>query len=100
MSIIDLAYYKRHLNITDDADNALITGKAATAEAFVGSYIGKPLSEFPPEELPDPIFEACLQLCAHLFENREAAIVGNGLQLTENSPGVFDLLAPYREYVF
>ncbi|CAJ0861987.1 hypothetical protein AMST5_01447 [freshwater sediment metagenome] len=47
---------------------------------------------------PAPIAEAVRQLAAHLFENREASIVG--VTANEIPFGVFDLLTPYRAWAF
>lgn len=47
---------------------------------------------------PPPVAEAVRQLAAHLFENREASIVG--VTASEIPFGVFDLLTPYRAWGF
>lgn len=96
MSVIDLDSAKAHLNISDDADDTLIEAKIAAAEGHVESYLGKALSEFDP--MPAVIPEAILQLVGHLFENREASLVGVSSELAPL--GFYDLLAPHREYVF
>ncbi|MCD2185223.1 head-tail connector protein [Rhizobium sp. GN54] len=96
MSVIDLAAAKAHLSITDDTDDALIEAKIAAAENHVASYLGKPLSEFDP--MPAAIPEAILQLVGHLYENREATLVG--VTIVDAALGFFDLLAPHREWIF
>jgi hypothetical protein len=48
--------------------------------------------------LPDPLLEATRQLVAHLYANREASLTGTNI--VENTPGLYDMLGPYREYVF
>ena len=93
---ITLEDAKLHMNITSDDDDAVISAKIDAAEAWIGAFLGKPMSEFDP--LPEPLREAVRQLVAHLYENREATLVG--VQMTDVSPGLFDLMAPYREYVF
>lgn len=99
MSIIKVADVKEHANITLDDDDVLIAAKIAAAETWIGAFIGTPLTDFDP--LPDPLREAVLQLTAHLYEHREATFVaGSGLAMTDVSPGLFDLVAPYRSYVF
>ena len=94
MSIVTVAEAKAHMNIVTTDDDALITAKIDAAEAWVGSYLGTPLAD----PVPEPVKEAVRQLVAHLYENREASIVG--VSMTEVSPGMFDLLAPYREWSF
>jgi hypothetical protein len=96
MPAITVEDFKAHANVTLAADDVLIADKIAAAEAWIGAFVGKPLAEFDP--LPEPIKEAVRQLVAHLYENREATLVG--VNITDVSPGLFDLLAPYREYVF
>lgn len=92
----------KHMNLDlySTEDSALIWGKIEAAEAWVAQYIGKALDD--PEAFPDgtpaPVREAVLQLVAHLYENREATLVGVTASLV--SPGLFELLAPYREWVF
>lgn len=95
--IIELADLKAHLNLTTDTDDTLLAGKIAAAEQWVAIFIGADLAEdF--QEVPAPILEAIRQLAAHLFENREASLVG--LSAQELPFGLFDLLSPYRERVF
>lgn len=84
------------MNVTEDADDTLIANKIAAAEAWIGQFIGADLSALAP--MPEPLKEAARQLVAHLYENREATLVG--LSATEVTPGLFDLMAPYREWVF
>ena len=87
---------KRHMNVTSNDDDALIAAKIAAAAQWIGAFIGTPLAEFDP--VPEPIKEAVRQLVAHLYENREATLVG--VTMNDVSPGLFDLLAPFRRYVF
>ena len=91
-----VADVKAHSVIETEADDELLAGKVLAAVQWIGTFIGKPLVEFDP--LPEPLKEATRQLVAHLYENREATIVGVSMQ--DVSPGLFDLMAPYREYVF
>lgn len=54
-------------------------------------------------EVPGPIRAAILLLVAHLYEHREAVVVGNSLAAAEGAElplGVKWLLAPYRVRVF
>ena len=96
MSIISVADVKAHCNITLADDDVLIAAKIDAAEEWIGAFIGTPLAEFDP--VPEPIKEAVRQLVAHLYENREATLVG--VTMNDVSPGLFDLLAPFRRYVF
>jgi hypothetical protein len=47
---------------------------------------------------PAPVAEAVRQLASHLFENREASIVG--ISARELPFGFLDLIGPYRKWVF
>lgn len=100
MTIITVADAKAHMNITTSADDALIADKLATAEAWISLYIGRLLddAEAFPDGTPEPLKEAVRQLVAHLYENREATLVG--LNMVDVSPGLFALMAPYRDWAF
>lgn len=97
LSVIDL---KEHLNIIDADDDSVIAAKIGAAEAWIAQFIGVALddAETFPDGTPEPIKEAIRQLVAHLYENREATLVG--LSITDVSPGLFDLMAPYRVWSF
>lgn len=93
--MIDLEAAKAHLNVTIDADDALIGDKLAAAKAFVAAYTA---SDPDSDTSPAPVREAVLQLTAHLYENREASLVGITAQ---HLPfGFLDLLANYRAFAF
>lgn len=100
MSIVTVEDVKGHANITISEDDTLIGDKIAAAEAWIAKFIGSELDDAItfPDGTPEPLKEAVRQLTAHLYENREATIVGVTMQ--DVSPGLFDLIAPYREYVF
>ena len=98
MIILTLDDAKAHMNVFIEDDDALITGKIAAAEAWIGGFIGQPLDTFAPDPVPEPIFEAVRQLVSHLYNNRDAALIGTNI--VQNCPGMFDLLAPYRTYQF
>lgn len=100
MSIITVEDAKAHMNVTIAEDDDLIAAKIGAAEAWIGKFIGSPLDDATafPDGTPDPLKEAVRQLTAHLYENREATLVG--ITMSDVSPGLFDLIAPYREYVF
>ncbi len=102
MTVVSVADVKAHMNVTVADDDALIGDKIAAAEAWIGTFIGSPLDDATafPDGAPEPLKEAVRQLVAHLYENREATLVGNTLTSMDVSPGLFDLIGPYREYVF
>ena len=100
MSILTVADAKAHMNITGDADDALIGAKIDAAEAWISLYIGTALDDATafPDGTPEPLKEATRQLVAHLYENREATLVG--MNMVDVSPGLFELMVPYREWAF
>jgi hypothetical protein len=100
MSIVSLATAKAHLNVTVDEDDALIQGKIDAAEAHIANLLGFTLaSGFGSSSgVPEDVREAILQLTGHFYENREASLVG--VSAEEVPFGVWQLIAPYREYVF
>lgn len=62
------------------------------ATAWVGKVVGGPVTESDPA----PIHEATRMLAAHLYEIREATLVGVTAQ--ELPFGVLDMLGPYRAW--
>ncbi len=100
MSIVTLATAKQHLNITDEADDAVIQSKINAAEAHIEQLLGFTLaSGFGSSTgVPDDVREAILQLTGHFYENREASLVG--ISAEEIPFGVWPLIAAHREYVF
>lgn len=100
MSILSVEDVKAHANITISEDDTLLEGKIAAAEAWVGKFIGTPLDDATafPDGTPEPLKEAVRQLVAHLYENREASIVAVSAELMPL--GLYDLMAPYREWSF
>ena len=95
MPTLALEQAKAHLNVTIDADDALITDKLAAAKAWVGAYTA---SDIDTDSTPAPVREAVLQLTAHLYENREASLVG--VTASALPFGFLDLLAHYRAFAF
>lgn len=100
MAIISIEDIKAHLNIVGADDDALLTGKIAAAEGWLAKFIGHELDDTIafPDGTPAPLAEAVRQLVGHLYENREASLVGISAEVLPF--GVFELVAPYREYVF
>ena len=93
--MITLEAAKAHLNVTIDADDTLIGDKLAAAKVFVAAYTA---SDPDSDTSPAPVREAVLQLTAHLYENREASLVGITAQ---HLPfGFLDLLVNYRAFAF
>lgn len=96
MSVIQLADLKAHLNVTTDADDALIQGKIDAAESWIAAFTG---ADWPPvDPVEGALLEAIRQLAAHLYENREASLVGITAQALPF--GLLDLLGPYRAWAF
>jgi uncharacterized phage protein (predicted DNA packaging) len=93
--VITVEDLKLHLNLTTDTDDALLAQKIAAASAWVNSYTR---AEPDAEDAPEPVKEAARQLAAHLYENREASLVG--LTASELPFGLLELLGPYRAWSF
>lgn len=96
MSIITVEDAKAHLNITTDADDALIAAKIDAAEAWIGRWLATPFADM--AEVPGDLKEAARQLVGHLYENREATLVG--IPADELPLGFWDLIGPHRAYSF
>lgn len=84
---------KAHLNITSNVDDALLAEKIEAAQECVFNFIGGQI-----DPAPAPVKEAVRQLAAHFYENREAVLIGSNAYPVPHS--VFDLVGPYRSYVF
>ena len=94
MPAIDLPDLKAHLNITNDADDDLLTGKIEAASEWVAAFTGAALDE----TAPAPLKEAVRRLAADLYEHREANLVGVTAQTLPF--GVMDMIGPYRAWTF
>jgi len=97
MAIVTLDEAKSHLNVTDDADDDLISAKIDAATAFTVAALGDD-PEANTGGPTDDIVEAVLQLVAHLYENREATLVG--LTPAELPLGFWDIVNARRNYTF
>ena len=95
MAAVTLDQAKAHLRVTITDDDQLITDKLSAAQAWIGAYTA---SDPTADATPPPVNEAVLQLTAHLYENREASLVGVTAQ--ELPFGMLDLLANYRAFAF
>ena len=92
---VSTANLKAHLNISTDMDDGLLSDKIAASSEWIAQYTGIPIDA---SDMPAPVNEAIRQLAAHLYENREATLVGVTAQSLPF--GLLDLLMPYREWVF
>lgn len=98
MSIITLTDMKAHLNVTFATDDALITNKIAAAENWIAMFTGADWSLVSADPVDGALQEAIRQLAAHLYQNREATLIGITSQ--ELPFGLLDLLTPYRSWAF
>lgn len=94
--IVSLEEVKAHLNVTFGADDDLIVAKIEAAEAHVENAIGYKFSTLT-EGVPPPLKEAVKLYTAHLYENREATIVG---VTAMPAPGFNDIINSYRDWSF
>ena len=92
---VSLENLKAHLNITSDDDDAVLIAKLEAATEWIAKYTGVSVNA---PDAPAPFNEAIRQLAAHLYENREATMVGVTAQALPF--GLLDLLNPYREWAF
>lgn len=97
---LDLAELKRHLNITENTDNDLLTRTLAAAEAHLAAMIGAPIDDEDlfPDGTPADVEQAVLLTAAHWYENREGTLVGVIAQ--ELPIGVRDIVANHRIYSY
>ena len=80
----------------DPYNDALIQAKVDAAESYIANFYN---GTWPPAApVPNALLEAIKLLAAHLYENREASLVGVTSQ--ELPLGLFDLLGPYRAWAF
>lgn len=96
MTVITVDDAKSHLNITSDADDALIAAKIEAAEAWISRWLDAPLAEM--DEVPGDLKEAVRQLVGHLYENREATLVG--VTAEEIPFGIWDIINQHRAWAF
>ena len=88
---------KAQLNITDEADDALLERKIAAAEATITNDLAAddPVTF---ATAPADLCEAILMVAAHLYENREAVLVGVGAEALPL--GYEHLIQSHRRWVF
>ncbi|GLK76707.1 hypothetical protein GCM10008171_19610 [Methylopila jiangsuensis] len=98
MIVISLADMRAHLGLTDDFgadDDVLIVNKVAAATAHVEAAAGLSFDDFETvDAVPADLKEAIRMLAAHLYENREASIVG--VSASAIPFGFDDLVRPHR----
>lgn len=93
--MISAADMRSHLNIIDDLGDPVLDSKIVAASEWVSLYTAIPVDAC---DVPAPVKEAVRQLAAHLYENREATLIGVTAQSLPF--GLLDLLMPYRAWVF
>lgn len=88
---------KAQLNITDDTDDALLAHKIAAAEATITSDLAAddPVTF---DTASADLREAILLLAGHLYENREAVIVGVGAEALPL--GYEHIIQSHRKWAF
>lgn len=96
MTVITLDDAKRHLNVTDTADDTLIEAKIEAAEAWVSRWLTIPLSEM--TTVPADLKQAVLMVVGHFYENREASLIG--ISAEEVPFGVRDIIDQHRAWSF
>jgi len=92
--IVTLCDVKRHLNITDDCDDELLTKKIYAAGELIAGYVGN-LEQYN-GVIPAPLQEAARQLVAGWYEVRESTSEANMRMVPL---GVFDLITPFRDWM-
>lgn len=98
--VVTLADMKAHLGLTADfgtADDALITNKIRAAVAHTERAAGVSFDDLG-GDVPEDLREAVRMLAAHLYENREASLVG--VTASTLPFGYDDLIRPHRSEWF
>ena len=109
MSVVLLTDAKAQLNIEPGftSDDTLIQEMIDAAEDWITKFVvaptdpclpANPITTWPPSPVPPSLLQAIRLLVAHLYENREASLVGITSQ--ELPFGLMDLIAPYRVWTF
>ena len=96
MAIVSLDLAKKHLGITEDWDDILISAKLDSAQRHLETWLGYAIEDrF--TVVPADLEEAVLSLAAHFYENREASVVG--VSITSTPLSVRDIIAARRDYM-
>lgn len=107
MSVVQLADMLAQLNLAAGLDDALVQDKIDAAEGWISNFCTGPAPQcssaptpptWPLNPMPPAVIESIKMLAAHLYENREASLVG--ITSSELPFGLMDLLAPYRFWSF
>lgn len=96
-SVVTVEEMKAHLNIVDADDDVLIGWKIAAASAHVERATGIVFDDDYEDasEVPEDLKEAIRMLAAHLYENREASLVG--VTASTIPFGFDDFIRPHRK---
>jgi hypothetical protein len=96
--ILDLADARAQLNVTSLADDDLILRKAAAAQNHIENLLGFKIEDeyggAEQDPIPPALVEAVALLTGHLYENREATLVGVTAQ--QLPFGLWDVVNEYR----
>lgn len=92
LDILPLADIKAHVRIDHDDEDADLTGLIETARGHVEAWCG-PLDDFT-DGVPPALVHAMKLYVGHLYENREATLVGSTGD--ETPLGFFDLIDAHR----
>jgi uncharacterized phage protein (predicted DNA packaging) len=97
---LDLETLKAHCSVTIDTDDDMLERLLASAQKHVERELGYALDDTDelPDGVPEDLEEAVLQIAAHWYENREAALVG--VTATSLPTGAADVIANHRTYTF
>ncbi|KAA3529020.1 phage gp6-like head-tail connector protein [Agrobacterium tumefaciens] len=107
MSIVTLSLLKAHLGTDDLIDEGALGDLAngtdellqhylEAADAWASGYLGFPVTDLGPT-IPADVKQAVMQMAAHLYQNREAALIG--VNVYELPFGVDGFLRKYRKEV-
>lgn len=94
--IVSLLDIKAHLNVTGDADDAVLTAMLEAARGYVEGWCG-PFDALE-GAVPPALVHALKMYVAHLYENREASSFA--ASATEMPMGFFSLIDPHRLRAF
>ncbi|WP_238121753.1 MULTISPECIES: head-tail connector protein [unclassified Xanthobacter] len=96
LDILPLADFKAHARLDHDDEDTDLVRLIETARGFVEGWCG-PLDDFA-DGVPAPLVHAMKLYATHLYENREATLVGSSGD--EMPLGFFDLIDPHRLRAF
>lgn len=96
--MLTLSEVKNHLRVTTSEDDSLITLYIEAVEENIKAFLNRdiPILGESPIDYPAPIKAAMLLMVGDLYENREAQIAGQPLNI---NPSAKNLLYPYRRSI-